>query len=438
YGDVSHSSNKKEGFSLAALFARLIAWFSPELQAKSPGAIPAEEMRYIQKLQSFVLESAKSGKVHSPEIWELAGAYLAYLQGDSKLVDSILSRSDLQKADKGFVAQQRKRIGLLNASLQATQLTSDLRSQLMRDYAAIRPEGNKEDYFCRWSDDAARLMLHNNMVRLHKSRSEDAQAMLWEPDSSQVYSSSPVNHYTLKALENAEKILRNSDPYDQFLKKVSGLDGETVARRLGSRRMKEGDYAGAVSAFERVDARKRSEMYYDSRISSGPFDNPYKDKFIEGESPASYDPYKIAVHLKDLDQKARSGPSDQRAQAFYKLGLAQFNMSHFGNWWSAVDTDWSIYYDYSDKPGDPQLRLARTYFEKSIAAGADRNLEAANRFMIASISYLDSAEQGWDSASEVNLAEEQKKQFQKLGTLEDTSFYKEVIRSCSYYMNFRK
>ena len=112
-------------------------------------------------------------------------------------------------------------------------------------------------------------------------------------------------------------------------------------------------------------------------------------------------------------------------------------MSHFGHWWSAVDTDWSIYYDYSDKKGDPQLALATDYFQKSLSKGSDRELIAASRFMIATIAYLDHASVDYSSDGLVSLAPEQKVQFSKLAELEDTQFYREVIRSCTYYMNFR-
>ena len=102
-----------------------------------------------------------------------------------------------------------------------------------------------------------------------------------------------------------------------------------------------------------------------------------------------------------------------------------------------MDTDWSIYYEYSDKQGDPQLNLARSYFKKAIEKARDPEILAASRFMIATVSFLDSAGMDYSPQEQYSLTEEQKEQFKKLSGLENTKFYRDVIRACSYYMNFR-
>tara|TARA_B100000609_G_C17131470_1_gene390457 strand:- start:79 stop:912 length:834 start_codon:yes stop_codon:yes gene_type:complete len=276
------------------------------------------------------------------------------------------------------------------------------------------------------------------MVEIHRRAGEEGHALLWEPDVAQIYSGTPVNTYDFAAMKKADKVLRNlNSQYEEAIVKISGTDLYTVVSRLGSRMLKAGQYAGAVEAFNSIPKIKHRPIHYSEDIKAGPFQNPFSESFHSGEKAKDYTPHTIASRMLELKGIAEKSSGDRAAEAYYRMGLAQFNMSHFGHWWSAVDTDWSIYYDYSDKKGDPQLALATDYFQKSLSKGSDRELIAASRFMIATIAYLDHASVDYSSDGLVSLAPEQKVQFSKLAELEDTQFYREVIRSCTYYMNFR-
>ncbi|MCB1137230.1 MAG: hypothetical protein KDK23_00685 [Leptospiraceae bacterium] len=430
----------KSDFSILAFLKDVWNWFVPSLEAAPMVDIPAEEQAYMKELSSFIHSAVENKTAPSAGVWTLAEVYLQMLLGNHAQAEKLLSHDSVRNGTSPFVQLQRRRLALLNASASSKSLDDALKARILKDYESIAPtNANAEiDYTCRWSDHAARLMLHENMVRLHSSQKQYGLALLWEPNVSQIYSGMPLNTYDFAALEKAVSILEKpADKYEDSLAKVSNLSADTVLERLGGRKMKAGEYSGAVAALSRVSAPRLKTMYYSDRIVAGPFQNPFQEKFETGKKASDYDALLIARKLQELEKTAGSGDNEKSARAYYLLGLAQFNMSHFGHWWSAVDTDWSIYYEYSDKKGDPQLNLARGYFKKAIEKARDPEVLAASRFMIATVSFLDSAGMDYYPQEQYSLTEEQKEQFKQLSGLENTKFYTDVIRACSYYMNFR-
>lgn len=427
-----------DDFFLFVWMDRLWSWFFPSLHAEPIAKIPAEEQKYMQELARFIAESVDNDRVASPGAWKLAEAYILMLLGQHADAEKALSHTSVRNGNSPFVSLQRKRIALLNLSLSRKSPDSELEKAILADYGSVSPTHESMYYPCRWSDHAARLMLHENMVRLYSSQNKEGLALLWEPHASQIYSGMPVNVYSLDSLSAAAKLLNSpSGEYERMLKKISGLSHETVLARLGSRHMKSGNYDAAVQALEKVSAQNLNKMYYSDRIEAGPFQNPFSESFPSSSSKEDFNALSIARNLQSLQRQSSSSDREKAARAFYRLGLAQFNMSHFGHWWSAVDTDWSIYYEYSEKSGDPQLKLASGYFQKALEKSTDREIHAASRFMLATIAYLDATEADYFGNSEYTLVPDQKVQFDKLAELEDTEFYKEVIRSCTYYMNYR-
>ncbi|MBI38799.1 MAG: hypothetical protein CMF59_04310 [Leptospiraceae bacterium] len=436
---IAEKDNQDSGFSFSAFFLKIWHWIVPPLEASPIADIPPEEQQYMNQLIAFFGQVAEGKKSRSPGAWKLAQAYLQMLLGKHSEAKKSLNHSLVNPAESPFVRLQQRRINLLNTSAEKRKPDEELKKLILQDYSAIGATGDPIGYGCRWADHAARLLLHRNMVSLHMQAGEEGEALLWEPDVSQIYSGTSMNTYAFSALEKAQEVIHKpAGVYEKKLVEISNVKRSTVLSRLGARRMKHGDYKEAVEALEKLSASERGGMYYSDRIQAGPFNNPFSERFAPGKSAKDYNSYTIAVRMKELHKEATSSSGERAARAYYQMGLAQFNMSHFGNWWSAVDTDWSIYYEYSEKPGDPQLKLARSYFEKAVASAKDRELIAASRFMIATIAYLDSDESGYFTSDTVSLASEQKVQFQHLAKMEDTDFYREVIRSCTYYMMYRQ
>ena len=436
--DIASGNEQDSGFSISAFLMKVWHWIVPPLEASPIAKIPAEEQKYMKDLADFIGKTAEGKKTRSPGTWKLAQGYLQMLLGQHSAARSSLSHSLVNPSESPFVRLQKRRINLLNVSAEKKNPDEELKKLILQDYASIKETDESSDYGCRWSDHAARLLLHRNMVNLHMKAGEEGEALLWEPDVSQIYSGTSINTYAFSALEKAENVMRKpAGAYEKKLIEISNATLATVVSRLGARRLKAGDYEGAVNALKKLK-KDEIEMYYSERIEAGPFDNPFSEKFASGKKASDYNSYAIALRMQELQKEAKSQIGDKSARAYYRMGLAQFNMSHFGNWWSAVDTDWSIYYEYSDKVGDPQLKLARGYFENAISTAKDRELIAASRFMIATIAYLDSADTGYFSPDTITLADEQKTQFDRLADMDDTEFYKEVVRTCTYFMQYRQ
>lgn len=428
------AEDSESGFSISGLLMRIWNWFVPSLEAKPVAKIPPEEIQYMNQLVRFFGEVAEQKRTASPGTWKLAQSYLEMLMGKHSQASETLKHALVNPSESPFVRLQSKRIRLLNASAEKSRPDDELKNLVVQDYSSIVESDEPHYYGCAWSDHAARLMLHRNMVKLHSQAQESGRALLWEPNIS-----SSLETYEFQALEQAEQ-LRNQpqNDYDRKLKEIAQIQTEQIVYRLGARQLKLGQYGEAVKALGRLPEKKRKNMYYSERIVAGPFSNPFSDRFDSGKKAEDFNSYTIAVRMQELEKQASKETGNKAARAYYEMGLAQFNMSHFGHWWSAVDEYWSIYYDYSEKPGDPQLKLARSYFEKSIANAKDRELVAASRFMIATIAYLDSAQGGYYTEDSVNLVPDQKVQFEKLSELDDTEFYSEVVRSCTYFMMYRQ
>ncbi|MBE7437345.1 MAG: hypothetical protein HS115_02730 [Spirochaetales bacterium] len=414
------------------IFSRLMVFFGGSLAA----AAPAEELRYIRELDLFIGASIDAGIAPSPDLWHLSRAFLAYLSDDPLKSQRLLQDSLIQKSAKDFVKKQSQRLQLLSHVAAAKDVGPGLKKEIISHYPAFLPGADGDS--CPLNDRGARVRLHQSMSALHKKNKESGYALLWEMDGARMDRSAPVNTYPLQALQEAIALLdEDKSPYMQKLRQLSGLTGTALRLRLGGRLLKDNQASAAIKTLTSLEPSELDRMYRSEQIQAGPFSHPLTERFSAGESAMSWNTLKIARKKVEHEEQIKTGQN--AANAHYRLGLLEYNMSQAGQWWSAVDTDWSAYYEYSDRAGDPQLLRAMEHFRQALKHRPDRETEAAARYMLALVSYLDETPTGWEAEDRgLKLTAVQKEEFAQIQSLENTQFFREVIRDCSYYRKYRK
>jgi len=419
-----------------SLFQRFLARLRSVFAGTLLAAASPEELRYMRDLEGFISASVDAKVAPSPDLWLLSRVFLAYLAGDPARSLRLLSDPVIAGSNNDFVRKQSRRLQLLARIDGAREVSEDLRKEIIANYQAFAPDSKSE--ICPLNDNGGRIRLHRSLTALHKKQEETGLALLWETQAADIDRSAPVNTYPLSALRQALTVLEtDTTPYAQLVGKLSGLKSTTLRHRLGARLLKAGDARAAMATLAPLETAVLDGIYRSDSIKAGPFANPHSEGFASGESPRSWNTLKIAQHRVELEEAIKSGQNT--ATAHYRLGLLEYNLSQAGNWWSAVDTDWSSYYEYSDRPGDPQFLRAMEHFRQALAQRPEKELEAAIRYMLALVSYLDETPTGWQAEDRgLKLTLVQKEQFAQLQALENTRFFREVVRDCSYFRKYRK
>ncbi len=425
----------------AAVMRLVERWFVGALYAEAPARIPEEERDYMRKLAAFAERTAEREGVSLKDIWLVTRAYLLFLLGEERAVRRVLETPALASSANVFVQKQKAQIELLNLTMNSDEVDETLQKKVIEIYPVMLSGRDTEQArACGYADRGATLYLRRQLMRLHRQADEHALALLVDPRLLDPDEEAPLQNAPPAVIEEAARILKDpGGSYQNFLRTMSEAPWMDLVDRAGSRYLAEGQYTQAVRVFTGLPAARLDALNREYTKKKDPFENPFFRPAGTGYRP-NWNKLEIAREYVDLEARAAK-PADPRAawQAQYRLGLGRFNMSHAGDWWIAMRPYWSSFYRYSEKPGDPDLKVARTHFEKALALGPDPENAAAIRYMIAWIDYIDQTKNvDMEDTNTIRLTPEQKKQFATFEQYANTEFYKKVIRECTYYQKYRK
>lgn len=422
--------DESERFSISGLWNAIVEFFTSSLIAAPTGplnGLPKSEIDYIRKLQSFTEAASKNKKIKNPELWHLANAYLYFLLGNISESQQLLNHPSIKSSVHPFIKSQSAQIKMLLAVAHNDRLTDHVKRTVSSHYSVFEDSSDKVNsggYF----DRGARHFIRDRMVLLHKRAGQKGVALLYENDLSDVYDESSTFLYSIDSIEKAiQTIEKPRNDYDRFLRQVNSKGTlDLLYDRLGGRALAAGLPEKALDAFRKLPESHLKSMVREYTDDAGPFQNHFYETFPKGKDANDWNKKNIAEKLVELS-KTKS------AESYYRQGLLYFNTSHYGNWWIVTKPYRSMYYRFSEKPQDPQMELAKSYFKKAIESGANDDTSAASHYMIAMISYLSGNQEG-NYNKKHGITEEQKEQFNILeDRYHDTKFFIRVVDSCSYY-----
>jgi hypothetical protein len=160
-----------------------------------------------------------------------------------------------------------------------------------------------------------------------------------------------------------------------------------------------------------------------------------------------YNKRTFAQRMKLLENDIKISP-DNRAETYFLLANAYYNMTYFGNSWMIVDFYRSYRSDWYS-PNFLDCSKAESYYLKAMTLSNDNEFQAKCVFMAAKCEqnryYIDKGlltDDGEyyssDCEKNPNIKKENYKTYFK--TLVDkyskTQFYKEALKECKYFNNF--
>lgn len=160
-----------------------------------------------------------------------------------------------------------------------------------------------------------------------------------------------------------------------------------------------------------------------------------------------YTKYSFAVRMRNLEKELKTNP-EKRAENYFLLANAYYNITYFGNSWMAVDF-YRSYYPDSYSPNFLDCSKAEDYYLKAATLSKDKEFQAECFFMAAKCEqnrfYIDKGYfvnkiDYYPSDCERNPGIKKKNYRMYFNILQenysDTQFYKEALKECKYFNNF--
>ncbi|MFM9948604.1 MAG: hypothetical protein ACKV1O_11755 [Saprospiraceae bacterium] len=396
--------------------------------------IPRKEAdKRVIRLQAFVRQALKGGKVQRTDLWKLAEGYLELLAGDFYFAGKTFkAASELVESDT-----LKKQLEVFQNVLNVISLDS-INNDGEKAIAAL-----KSSDIYRLNKDFPRF-LQDRMAHLYRVGNQEGKAFL------QYY---PFDYLKLNPkdaiVDDLLRTTRKETTNRLERNMIEKEDGTTIENDLIEMKatMLLGEFR-LEAALETLKEINREE--WDSYGTFYPFVERLNDCVhcrIPDTIGARYNKGKLIEELLELEYRAKSETNaDLAAGRFYRLGLGLYNMTYFGSSWKAADyyrsgasmqrrhlKDGDSVTPHHLYPGGNRevfdCSRAQFYFEKARILAENPELAARATFMAAKCErneyYVKSA------SSDVprtyfyfNVLKE---------NYSDTRYYARAIRECKYF-----
>lgn len=386
----------------------------------------------VIRLQEFVRQVLKDGKMPRKDLWKLAEGYLELLAGDYyfasktfKVAKDLVKSDTLQKQLDVF-QNILKIIALDKVDEESEQLIYDLRES---------PLFVNNRTFKRF--------LQDRMAHLYAEQNHPGKAFLqYYPFA--YLGLNPKDDALNDLLLTARRGATNRFERSMIVKE----DGSTIENDLIN--LKATQLLGELNLEDAFSTMKQmSREVWDDYGGFYPFVDRIRDCVhcgIPDTIGMRYNRGKLIEELLSLENRARSETdTNLAAQRYYRIGLALYNMTYFGNSWQAADTYRSgasmqarylkdgdnITPHYLYPGGNREVfdcSRAQYYFGQARIMATDRELAAKATFMAAK------CEQNEYFVKKYVGAKRSYFFFNLLKTsYDDTQFYARAIRECKYF-----
>lgn len=384
-----------------------------------------------RKLADFVNRVLQSGKMHDRNVWELAGAYLQFLNGDP--AGASVTLAGRQGSLTGPNATKGRLLDLVFKIANASKVDASVENAVYKDFVNLRltdeDQGEREE-LKRFRDQA--------LAWLYEAQGQHAKALLAR-DQAYLLTEYPIDidlvNDMLAFEAKAEKTL--------YEKELLGRIGDQGGVRDQLLEIKGTGLLGRnlFAEAERVFMQIANPSNIGS-LGADPFRIVTTDVVnCEDCGGGDYDKLNYVRRMMELEKKAVSDPS-KAAEYYMLLGNGHYATSYFGAAWNARDyfrssSGWyylgehSDYFEFNEDTFDEavSMDLAKGYYEKALKASKDKEMAALAAFMMAKCelnqNYMD-GNSGMPAKSFDILIDNYRK----------TKVYRELLKECWYLQSY--
>lgn len=387
--------------------------------------VPAGKQEQVSALHGLVRRTLATGRMHQPELWRMADAYLDFFEGQPGMA---LNKLGTMKASGGNSGRQAR---MLDACIELARMGEvDLARMdaLHEKVEALLPE------LPTTAMERLKMFRDDRFATLYAGNEQDFMAMLAAGQVDDlIYRLDP--DLVAEALAFWDKEGKGS--YETVLAKRlrDRYSREELAEMHGTYLFAQGRLEEAKQAFERLSPSYRGQSRTFS-ISPDPFASRMKDLLCESMDDANcrvnkFDKLSLVKTMLSLERKAVAEP-DKAAQYYHLLGNAWFNTSYYGYCWAARDYFRSSS-RFANDAGNFDVGVALECYQQALEAGGNRELAALTTLMAAKCYALDVY--GVQVAPFGEYAH--RPYFERLASdFGDTDVYRMAVRECSHFELF--
>ena len=424
----------------------LFGWdfdFEFPIKQKYNGQDKTRALAYLDQLAEFVANRSKDSKIASPEFWQLASGYLAYMAGDFNRASQIFSEA----SRKNPRPQWQKRIDLFQWVVQVSRLSALPQATEDRLYKQfLSMEFKSDDHQLK---EKAEDFMRKRFNHLYQKSGEygkaflplkDYNSLLYDPQRQVVES-------ILLWIDEIEK--RQPTSFEKFLlTQLQDHPKESLLEMKATLLLRENKWEEAIRVYEQVPAsvRNNAPLFH---LAADPFDAFTQDCLncfaIDDKGPHTR--LSMAVEMVKLKKEAEANP-DVAADNYFLLGNACYNTTYFGNAWmgTAYFRSSSGWYFFNAKEGDwgyeekqrlhVDMKTAEDFYSKSAAiaeSAGNKELAAKATFMAAKCEQNRFYLAGLNDYENLDQKPAYRTHFKTLvESYKETAYYKQVIRECTY------
>ncbi|MBB6108448.1 hypothetical protein SAMN05421821_102315 [Mucilaginibacter lappiensis] len=448
-----------------------------------PDSSKNKALAHIKQLESFCQKLSAEKKYPESSLGNLALAYLAWMQKDTKSGLGYLAALNSEKLSSKF--NDQKQIIQLLLTAQGIQQYNEVNE------ATLLPS-------LKWLDDKVAHEIKNNTAYnlgyyglspfaiTARNFYQDimAPAYLKQGDSSKAAiamlqgdaSGSNVTEASSETINYWQNYLHSSalnkiiawkktppaNPYLHFLtQKLGRYSNGDLYELLGTAYLREHKYAEAANALKIVNNKKLSAFptnFYDEKATgSDPFISQMPDypKLLLNNNEKGYNKRQFAQAMAGFQKQIKADPKNASAY-YFTMGTALYNTSTYGNAWYLISYNWSstdygrksLYYYDADYI---KTTNAEKYFLKARQLSTNAEFKAKCTFMAAKCrqkqiklpSYSDYRDYNYtklqDDEKNYDKAVRRNPYFAELQkSYGKTAYYKLAVNDCSYLRDFLK
>ena len=425
-------------------------------------------------LKQRIAQIADNGNTANPALWNMALAYIAYLQKDVKTADFYLSKINPNtlniKLNNQYnvlkVLVEIIRTDRITATTEAAILpyiqkmrtAFDYKKEILQD-EDLYDESHKNHQF---ADRAYATLMTEILSRAYASQGDNVKALVCMSVGESDASFYPYTFYNADFLNSTcfrimDKTIRIDDlrailqfmsnprttEFDNFICNHTGIQIPTLVELIGTKFIRQYDFGNAVSILMINPEDRKDDIgdYIDA--------NPFGDTISETHSKTSadsvtYTKLSFARRMFELENLLISDPANA-AKYYYQLANAYYNITYNGNSWALVQYSRSsgeLYGLDKNKLVNDYYTAKKSldYFLKAIINSNDKEFKArctmlaAKAYQVQTLSFREY----W---SDKPLMQEEyfvnNPYFESLyKDYRKTGFYKQTIGQCTYLKDF--
>jgi hypothetical protein len=390
----------------------------------------------VEETKAFVNSTLKKGGLKRPWLWEYVAGYLAYLTKDQPGTTSHFLSASMRGRGNVLLKEHMDVILILQKIDMTPLIDKAFENSIYADALHLQDKSvagvhDARSFFFRKL--ATRYLQQGDTLRYLMSESQSPEV----PD----LRASPDEFDLNKVI--AFMARPDLSPFEKLLSKGFGdfYTVESLHEIMGTSFLGAFEFSHAVSEFEQ--AGKTVHV-----LLADPFLIHIKDchdcDYERAGNGMKMTKLDLARELVALEKEANT-PSEQQAAACYKLGNACYNLTDFGNNWSATRYYWSPPYYVAwvrDKPDTTydDCFKALGYYNKALTLTKDKELAARCCFMASKCEqnmFYTSNDYGVDALGDARKNAKYRTYFKILkAKYADTKFYNEAIGECGYLKSY--